>query len=152
MAGQALIDLARQVETSKDPSLAHTLIDRERAFLERVEDTKSKLLELAKKQPSQERQVYQQISEIKTEARKDDEAIEWAQKALAKNPTDPGAYERLGERYVEMQRFSDAIAAYAWDAEQVSALLLRLSAAMTDEVEHLAALEPSMQLDPASHG
>ncbi len=70
------------------------------------------LLELAKKQPSQERQVYQQISEIKTEARKDDEAIEWAQKALAKNPTDPGAYERLGERYVEMQRFADAIAAY----------------------------------------
>jgi tetratricopeptide (TPR) repeat protein/HEAT repeat protein len=80
--------------------------------LRKFDEAVALLLELAKKQPSQERQVYQQISEIKTEARKDDEAIEWAQKALAKNPTDPGAYERLGERYVEMQRFADAIAAY----------------------------------------
>jgi cellulose synthase operon protein C len=80
--------------------------------LRKYDEAVALLLELAKKQPSQERQVYQQISEIKTEARKDDEAIEWAQKALAKNPTDPGAYERLGERYVDMQRFSDAIAAY----------------------------------------
>jgi len=80
--------------------------------LRKYDEAVALLLDLAKKQPSQERQVYQQISEIKTEARKDDEAIEWAQKALAKNPTDPGAYERLGERYVEMQRFSDAIAAY----------------------------------------
>jgi cellulose synthase operon protein C len=80
--------------------------------LRKYDEAVALLLELAKKQPSQERQVYQQISEIKTEARKDDEAIEWAQKALAKNPTDPGAYERLGERYVEMQRFADAIAAY----------------------------------------
>ena len=39
--------------------------------------------------PAREREVYQQISEIKTEARKDDEAIEWAQKALAKSPSDP---------------------------------------------------------------
>lgn len=80
--------------------------------LRKYDEAVALLLELAKKQPSQERQVYQQISEIKTEARKDDEAIEWAQKALAKNPTDPGAYERLGERYVEMQRFAEAIAAY----------------------------------------
>ncbi|HUS32579.1 MAG TPA: HEAT repeat domain-containing protein [Kofleriaceae bacterium] len=70
------------------------------------------LLELAKKQPARELQVYQEISEIKTEARKDDEAIEWAQKALAKSPTNAAAYERLGERYVEMQRFPDAIDAY----------------------------------------
>ncbi|HSD88990.1 MAG TPA: HEAT repeat domain-containing protein [Kofleriaceae bacterium] len=70
------------------------------------------LLELAKKQPAREMQVYQEISEIKTEARKDDEAIEWAQKALAKSPTNAAAYERLGERYVEMQRFADAIDAY----------------------------------------
>ncbi|NVB79374.1 MAG: tetratricopeptide repeat protein [Kofleriaceae bacterium] len=70
------------------------------------------LLELAKKQPSREMQVYQEISEIKTDARKDDEAIEWAQKALAKSPTNAQAYERLGERYVEMQRFGDAIEAY----------------------------------------
>ena len=70
------------------------------------------LLELAKKQPAREMQVYQEISEIKTDARKDDEAIEWAQKALAKSPTNAGAYERLGERYVEMQRFTEAIAAY----------------------------------------
>lgn len=70
------------------------------------------LLDLAKRVPSRERDVYQQISEIKTEARQDDEAIEWAQKALAKSPGDPTAYQRLGERYKEMQRFPQAIAAY----------------------------------------
>ncbi len=67
---------------------------------------------LAKAQPSREREVFQMISEIKTLERKDDEAIEWAQKALAKNPNAPDAHERLAERYVEMQRFPDAIAAY----------------------------------------
>src|SRR4029077_21105815 len=46
-----LLDLAKQVETSKDPSLAQTLIERERAFLERVRDTREKLLELAKQHP-----------------------------------------------------------------------------------------------------
>ena len=70
------------------------------------------LLKLAKTVPTREREVYKQISEIKTEARKDDEAIEWQQKALAKSPNDPTAYEGLGERYVEMQRFAEAIAAY----------------------------------------
>jgi tetratricopeptide (TPR) repeat protein/HEAT repeat protein len=70
------------------------------------------LLTIAEKQPSRERDVYQQISEIKTEARQDDEAIQWAQKALAKSPSDPTAYERLGERYAQMQRFPEAIAAY----------------------------------------
>jgi tetratricopeptide (TPR) repeat protein/HEAT repeat protein len=70
------------------------------------------LLDIAQKQPSRERDVYQQISEIKTEARQDDEAIQWAQKALAKSPSDPTAYERLGERYAQMQRFPEAIAAY----------------------------------------
>ena len=62
--------------------------------------------------PSREREVFKQISEIKTDARKDDEAIEWQQKALAKSPNDPTAYEGLGERYVEMQRLPEAIAAY----------------------------------------
>ena len=81
-------------------------------FARRFDEAVTLLLALAKAQPSRERDVYQTIAEIKTEARKDDEAIEWQQKALAKNPRDPSAYERLGERYVEMQRFTDAIAAY----------------------------------------
>ena len=70
------------------------------------------LLDVAKKWPAQERQVYKQISEIKAEAKKDDEAIEWAQKALQKAPKDPTAYEQLAERYVEMQRPAEAIQAY----------------------------------------
>ncbi|MBA3540707.1 MAG: HEAT repeat domain-containing protein, partial [Deltaproteobacteria bacterium] len=70
------------------------------------------LLELAKLAPSREADVYTQISEIKTEARKDDEAIEWAQKAQQKSPSNPQGYEKLGERYVEMQRFPEAIGMY----------------------------------------
>jgi tetratricopeptide (TPR) repeat protein len=72
----------------------------------------AKLLDLAKLNPSRERDVYSQIAEIKREARQDGEAMEWMRKALAKSPNDPVAYERLAEGFVEMQRFADAIAAY----------------------------------------
>ncbi|MEO8553069.1 MAG: HEAT repeat domain-containing protein, partial [Kofleriaceae bacterium] len=78
----------------------------------KYDDAVALLLRLAKNVPSREREVYKLISEIKTEARKDDEAIEWQQKALAKQPTNPQAYEELGERYVTMQRLPEAIAAY----------------------------------------
>ncbi len=70
------------------------------------------LLELAKVAPSRERDVYWQISEIKREARQDREALEWQQKAVAKSPSDPVAYQRMAEGYVEMQQFPEAIAAY----------------------------------------
>jgi tetratricopeptide (TPR) repeat protein len=72
----------------------------------------AKLLELAKTTPSRERDVYTRIAEIKTLERKDKEAVEWQQKALAKNPTDPSAYEHLAENYVQMQQFGNAIEAY----------------------------------------
>nr|MDQ3298473.1 tetratricopeptide repeat protein [Myxococcota bacterium] len=78
----------------------------------RYKDAVDALLELAKAVPSREREVYMQISEIKTEERKDDEAEKYQLMAVAKNPRDPSGYERMGERYVEMQRFGDAIAAY----------------------------------------
>jgi len=70
------------------------------------------LLKLAKDVPSREREVFKLISEIKSDGRKDAESIEWQQKAVAKSPNDPTAYEGLGERYAEMQRFPEAIAAY----------------------------------------
>lgn len=78
----------------------------------RYDEAVTLLLALAKAQPARERDVYQMIAEIKTDARKDDEAIQWQQKALAKNPRDPSAYEQLGERYITMTRYDDAIAAY----------------------------------------
>jgi tetratricopeptide (TPR) repeat protein len=70
------------------------------------------LLALATLAPSREREVYSQIAEIKTESRNDTEALQWAQKALAKTPNDAVAHAQLAERYVEMQRFDEAIAAY----------------------------------------
>ncbi|HEY4180620.1 MAG TPA: HEAT repeat domain-containing protein [Kofleriaceae bacterium] len=70
------------------------------------------LQELAVLAPSREREVDWTISEIMREARKDDEALVWQQKALAKNPTDATAYQRMAEAFVEMQRFDEAIAAY----------------------------------------
>jgi len=80
--------------------------------LRKFDEAVALLLELTKLAPSREREAYTMIAAIKTEGRKDDEAIEWAQKALAKNPTNPQAHEELAERYVEMQRYPDAIAAY----------------------------------------
>ena len=70
------------------------------------------LLELINIDKSREREAYSQIAEIKTDAREDGEAIKYAKMALDKSPNDPGAFEHLAERYVEMQRFDDAIAAY----------------------------------------
>ena len=70
------------------------------------------LLELAKARRRASARSTRRSPRSRREARKDDEAIEWQQKALAKNPNDPSAYERLAERYVEMQKFADAIAAY----------------------------------------
>ncbi len=70
------------------------------------------LLELTRLAPSREREAYWQISEIKRKAFKDGEALEWQQKALAKSPSDPTAYQRMAEGFAAMQRFDDAIAAY----------------------------------------
>lgn len=78
----------------------------------RYDEAVSMLLELAKAVPSREREVFWQISEIKREARKDAEAREWQEKALAKSPSDPSAYMRIAEGYAEMQQFPEAIAAY----------------------------------------
>ncbi len=71
------------------------------------------LLQLAAIAPSREREVFGLIAEVKTAAHQDAEAIEWSQKALAKNPNDPVAYTRMAERYVDMQRPDDAALAYA---------------------------------------
>ncbi|MCA9676893.1 MAG: tetratricopeptide repeat protein, partial [Myxococcales bacterium] len=71
------------------------------------------LLELEQLAPHRKREIYSQIAEIKTDALQDDEAIEWAKKAVElSNSKDPVAWERLAERYVDMHRNDDAIAAY----------------------------------------
>ena len=45
---------------------------------------------------------------------------------------------------------ADAIAGYRWDADEIGALLLQLSSAMSDEVEHLAALDPAQAVASGS--
>ena len=70
------------------------------------------LLELARNVPSREREVFNQIADIKIDDHKDDEATEWRMKAIAKNPTNANAYQELAEGFVTMQRFPEAIAAY----------------------------------------
>jgi len=71
------------------------------------------LLELEQLAPQRKREIYTQIAEIKTDARQDDEAIEWAKKAVEiSNHKDPIAWERLAERFVDMQRMGEAIEAY----------------------------------------
>lgn len=67
---------------------------------------------LAELAPARRRDYYNKIAELKTADRKDDQALEYARKALESSPNDPLAHHRLAERYAEMQRFDDAIAAY----------------------------------------
>jgi flavin-dependent dehydrogenase len=53
------------------------------------------------------------------------------------------AYQATRDRLAEdLWVTTDAIASYDWDATEIGALLMQVSAAMQDEVEHLAALDP----------
>ncbi|HKE15331.1 MAG TPA: HEAT repeat domain-containing protein [Kofleriaceae bacterium] len=70
------------------------------------------LEKLAAASPGRERDYYNQIAEIKTILHRDDEAIEWARKAVAKSPKDPVAHMQMAERYKDMQKYDLAIAAY----------------------------------------
>jgi tetratricopeptide (TPR) repeat protein/HEAT repeat protein len=70
------------------------------------------LEKLAAAQPGRERDYFNQIAEIKTILHKDDEAIEWARKAVARSPKDPVAHMQMAERYKDMQKYELAIAAY----------------------------------------
>lgn len=70
------------------------------------------LQKLAGKLPARQREFYNDIAEIKTDQRRDDEAIEWINRAVQSSPTDPVAHQRLAERYADMQKFDEAVAAY----------------------------------------
>ncbi|HTM19883.1 MAG TPA: HEAT repeat domain-containing protein, partial [Kofleriaceae bacterium] len=83
--------------------------------LRRFDDAIKKYERLLELQPGREREIYTTIAEIKTDERKDDEAIIYVQKALQKSPNDPVAYVHLAERYEAMQdeaAIGKAIAAY----------------------------------------
>jgi tetratricopeptide (TPR) repeat protein/HEAT repeat protein len=98
----------------RTPEDQDVIWDLEKQFRQhrRFDDAVALMLELAKAVPPLERQCYQEISAIMTDARRDDDAIKYAKMALDKSPNNPAAYQDLAERYVEMQRFSDAIDAY----------------------------------------
>jgi HEAT repeat protein/predicted Zn-dependent protease len=129
-AGYALVELYRKDAGRAPASEPRATLERILSFAPDDQDTMMELVEvhrarqqwdqaialllkLAEVAPGREREVYGEIAEIKTEAKQDVEAIEWAQKALAKSPNDPVAYTQLAERYAAMQRFDDATAAYA---------------------------------------
>ena len=77
--------------------------------------------------------------------------------ALAGERPEPVAlaeYQRTRDRLSgRLAAVTDAIASFAWDTTTIERLLRSLSAAMGDEVEHLAALDPPPGLDrPALAG
>ncbi len=81
----------------------------------KFDDAVALLLDLVKLSPGREREFYTRIAEIKTDAREDDQAILYVQKALEKSPNDPVAHMRLAERYEAMQdehSLEKAMAAY----------------------------------------
>lgn len=99
------------------PEDHETTIELIRLLIERAEPTgleraAAMALEMAKADPSREREAYDLVAETKKAARQDAEAIEWSRKALDKNPNDPAAYQRLAERYAEILKIDEAIAAY----------------------------------------
>jgi tetratricopeptide (TPR) repeat protein len=111
-AGEPLSTLQKLVAMAPDDhDVALDLVKAYRAA-RKFDEAVALALKLAETAPSREREIYKLISEINTDAHRDDEAIEWQRKALAKSPTDPTAFEGLGERYVAMQKIPEAIAAY----------------------------------------
>ena len=111
-AGQPRATLERILEITPDDQDSMQDLVKVYRQLREFDKAVALLLELAKKNPAREREVFSQIAEIKTEAGRGDEAIEWAQRALQKSPNDPVAYERLAERYEDLKQFDDAAAAY----------------------------------------
>lgn len=111
-AGQPRGTLERIIELAPDDQ--DSMLDLVKVYRQAREFDRAiaLLTKLAEKNPAREREVYNQIAEIKTEAGKGDEAIEWSQKALAKSPNDPVAHERLAERFADLKQFDQAIAAY----------------------------------------
>ena len=111
-AGQPLATLIKLVAMVPDDyDCALDLVKAYRTA-RRFDDSVALALKVAAATPNREREIYKLISEIKAEARRDDEAIEWQQKALAKSPNDPSTLEGLGQRYAAMQKVPEAIAAY----------------------------------------
>lgn len=142
--GQPRETLERLLKLAPDDQ--ETLLDLVKAYrAERAYDKAvALLLALAEKDPARQREAYNQIAEIKTEAHQDAEAIAWSQKALEKSPNDPVAFERLGARYVDMQRLDDAVAAYQrvieLDRRNWKAYFV-LAALHQQRIEHTAAAE-----------
>lgn len=143
-SGQPRQTLERLLTLAPDDQ--ETLLDLVKAY--RADQAYDKavalLISLAEKDPARQREAYNQIAEIKTEAHQDAEAIAWSQKALEKSPNDPAAYERLAERYKEMQRLDDAVAAYQKTIELAPRnykAYFALAELHQQRIEHAAAAE-----------
>ncbi len=98
----------------KDPKnldAKHQLVSVYRSNSE-YETAISLLKKLAEENPNRERDYYAQIAEVHAILHKDEDAIEYSQKALEKSPTDPVAHFKLAERYEQMQQYSKAIESY----------------------------------------
>jgi flavin-dependent dehydrogenase len=69
-----------------------------------------------------------------------DHVLEW-QAGMTPEPVAMARYQRTRDRLSrQLADVTEAVAGYDWDAETVRGLVRQVSAAMTDEVEHLAAL------------
>jgi cellulose synthase operon protein C len=87
--------------------------------LERVSSSQGKLDEaidalqkLAKLRPQSAKEYYHRIAELSLRSYDDEQAVEYARLALKQNPDDAAAHGRLGDVWVKMQRYEEAIREY----------------------------------------
>ena len=70
------------------------------------------LQQLAELRPARAKEYYNRIADLSLSAFKDEQAVEYAKRALEKNPDDAASQARLGHVYAKMQRQQEAIKAY----------------------------------------
>lgn len=107
---QKIIDLDGKLD--KDDIGALQALEKAYTFRGETQKAIGVLQKLAEVRPARAREYYQRIAELSLKNYNDDQAVEYAQLALQKNPDDAMAHAKLGDVYAKMQRVDDAIKSY----------------------------------------
>lgn len=104
--------LRRVVEFA--PGDEESLLSLERVLVleQKLTDAIAVLAKLVEVNPKRAREFYQRMAQYAAELYKDDQAIEFAAKAVELSPDDANGHQKLGDMYRRRQDFTRAIAEY----------------------------------------
>jgi tetratricopeptide (TPR) repeat protein len=105
-----LVELDGALTEADVPALV--ALERVSAVQGKTNEAIAALQQLAKLRPQSAKEYYHRIAELSLRSYDDEQAVEYARLALKQNPDDAVAHGRLGDVWVKMQRYEEAISAY----------------------------------------